>query len=362
MDVIGIVVCLLVLGLIVFVHEVGHFALAKFFKVGVDEFGLGFPPRLFAKRKGATEYSINAIPLGGFVKIKGEDGADRNDPDSFATKPIWQRMVIIVAGVGMNLMLAVVLFTIIFASNAPRNITGVPTENLQKVSRTFVKVEEVIDPNGPAAAVGLKAGDEIISLGNQVISRVEDLQDYSKNHPTGGVTLKIKRGGESLEKTVTPRANHPAGALGVRISTMAVTDYNLLDAVKGGVLYTKDLTIFTVTAFYELVRGLIWHQGTSVEVSGPVAIMGMIHNAAQMGIIVLLEFIAIISINLAVINILPFPALDGGRLLFLIIEKVKGSPVNAEFEGKVHTFGFLLLMLLMILVIGGDLARLGIFR
>lgn len=362
MDIISIITFVLVLAVIVLVHEMGHFFAAKFFKVKVDEFGLGFPPRLFATKKGETEYSINAIPLGGFVKIAGEDGENRQDPCSFAAKPVWQRLVILVAGVAMNLVLAMVLFMVVFASNAPRDVTGVSIDQMEKVARTFVRVDSVTDPNGPAAAAGLQSGDEIVSLGGETINRAEDVQNYTKNHPAGTVTLKFKRGTQEIEKQVTPRINHPAGALGVGISTMAVTNYGLLDAIKGGILYTKDLTFFTVTAFYELLRDLIWRHGTDMAVSGPVGIMKMTQNAARMGLIVLLEFMALISVNLAVVNILPFPALDGGRVVFLLIEKLKGSPVSPELEGKIHTFGFMLLMLLMILVTWGDLVHLGIWR
>lgn len=354
-----IIIFLLVLGLIVFVHELGHFATAKFFGVKVEEFGLGFPPRIWGKKKGETEYTINWVPLGGFVKIAGEDGENREDPRSFGAKPVWQRTIILAAGVLMNLALAVVLFTFVFYSGVPTDVTGVPQDQIPAGSEMYVEVTDVT-AGSPAEGAGLKMADKILKAGGKDIGEVEDLQGYIKANAGKQIDLTIGRGSETMDRELTVRETE--GTIGIGLSKVAVIRYGLLDSAKAGFNYTGQLTIYIFKYLGSTVKELLSTGGTTADVSGPVGMVSMTGQAASLGIIVLLRFIALISVNLAVINILPLPALDGGRIFFLAIEKIKRSPVSPELEARIHNAGFALLMLLMVVVTYQDVMKLGVWN
>lgn len=356
-----VLIFLIVLGVIVFVHELGHFAVAKLFGVKVDEFGLGFPPKILGKKVGETEYTLNLIPLGGFVKIMGEDGENRDDQRSFGSKKIWQRALILSAGVIMNFLLAVALFSFIFFAKFPQDVTGVPEDQLpSNIEESYVQINGVAE-DSPAAEAGLVSMDRILQVNDYEISKIEEFQSYTSERKGETVALKIQREGEVFEKNVLVRADHPEGAVGVSLSSVAVAEYSLLGAIKEGFIYALNLSKMIVESFYQLLTDLLYKGSTTMQVSGPVGIVNMTEQAAQLGLLVLLNFTALISINLAIINILPFPALDGGRIVFLLAEKVKGSPVNQEFEAKIHSTGFMILMLLMVLVTFQDIANLGIW-
>lgn len=356
-----IIIFLLVLGVIVFVHELGHFATAKFFGVKVEEFGLGFPPKIFGKKKGETEYTVNWIPLGGFVKIAGEDGENRDDPRSFGAKPVWQRAIILSAGVLMNFLLAAVLFSAVFMSDFPTDVTGIPDSEIPAGSEIFVQVTEVAS-GSPAEESGIKPEDKIIKAGDVEVNKVEDLQDYTKENAGKNIEITIDRDGEIIQKEVFSRADTDGqGAIGVSLIRGAIISYSFFESIKEGFIYTANITVFIFKYLSQTVWELIFTGGTTADVSGPVGMVSMTQQAAEMGLLVLLRFMALISVNLAVINILPLPALDGGRIFFLLIEKVKKSPVSPELEAKIHNAGFMLLMLLMLIVTFKDVAKLGIF-
>jgi regulator of sigma E protease len=358
-----IIIFLLVLGVIVFVHELGHFLTAKFFGVRVEEFGLGFPPRIWGRKKGETEYTLNWIPLGGFVKIAGEDGENREDPRSFGSKPVWQRAIVLSAGVLMNLVLAAVLFSVVFASGVPTDVTGVPAGEIPAGSRTSVEITEVA-PGSPAEQAGLLAGDKILKAGEISVNEVEDLQNYTKSHADQSITLGLERGSDSLTKEVYVRSGdgNGQGAIGIGLAKVAVIRYGALEAVKAGFTYTGQLTLYIFKYLGGTVQQLLTTGGTTADVSGPVGMVSMTGQAAQLGLVVLLRFIALISVNLAVVNILPLPALDGGRIFFLLIEKIKRSPVSPELEARIHNAGFMLLMLLMVVVTYQDIMKLGVWQ
>jgi regulator of sigma E protease len=357
-----IVIFLLILGLIVFVHELGHFATAKFFGVRVEEFGLGFPPKIYGKKSGETEYTLNWIPLGGFVRIMGEDGENRDDPKSFGAKPVWQRTIILAAGVMMNFILAIVLFSIVFMSGFPTDVSDMSANEIPSNAKVFVQVMDVAS-GSPAQQAGIMSMDRILKIDNVDVKDEADLQNYTNANPDKNVTLTIERQGQELQKQVFIRKDHPAdqGAIGVSLAKTAIIKYPFFSAVKEGFKYTSDLTLFIFGYLYQTIAQLLYKGGTTAQLSGPVGMVSMTQEAAQLGIMVLLNFIALISINLAIINILPLPALDGGRIAFLIAEKLKGSPVSQEFEAKVHNAGFMILMLLMVVVTFQDLTRLGIW-
>lgn len=362
MTIATIIIFLLILGVIVFVHELGHFTTAKLFGVKVEEFGLGFPPKIIGRKRGETEYTLNWIPLGGFVKIAGEDGDNREDPRSFGAKPVWQRMIILSAGVIMNFLLAVALFSVVFMSGFPTDIGDTPADQLPAGAQIYVQVGEIV-AGSPAEKAGLESMDKILKIEGQEVQNIADVQNYTKAHSDQELTLTLERQGQVIEKEVLSRKDYPAneGAMGITLARTAVIHYSWLGSVKEAFLYTSDLTVFIFQYLSGTIVQLVTTGGTTAQVSGPVGMVSMTQQAAQLGIMVLLNFTALISVNLAIINILPLPALDGGRILFLLIEKVKGKPVSAELEARIHNAGFLLLMLLMVLVTFQDVARLGIW-
>ncbi len=354
-----IVVFLLILGLLIFVHELGHFIMAKRAGAKVEEFGFGFPPRVFGKKVGETIYSLNLIPLGGFVKILGEGGEERKNPKSFANKSIFQRFKVLIAGVVMNLVLAAVLLSIGFSLGLPTIVE----EGKEGIGEAKIQIVSVA-PNSPAAAAGIKIGDEIRQLTiNKLqfaINSVEKVQNLTKDYAGREITLGIKRGGENLEFKLAPRKVPPEGEgpMGVALAKVALISYPWYKAIWLGFITTLNLIFAFILAFAKLLKDLIFGGILTAEVSGPVGIAVLTSQMTKLGFIYVLQFTAIISINLAIINAFPFPALDGGRILFLVIEKIKGSPVSQKLERMVHTAGFIFLMGLIVLITFRDIRRL----
>jgi len=350
-----IIIFIIVLSVLVLAHEWGHFYVARKRGVRVEEFGIGFPPRLWGIKKGETIYSINWIPLGGFVRLKGEGGEDKNDIDSFAHKKVWERSLIISAGVIMNIMLAVFLLGIGYMFGIPQAID----ENLPsyaRVSEPSVSVVEVLE-NYPAKEAGVKLGDQILSINGEEVLNTESLQNFLSDKKDQPLMFKIGRGEEILEKEVIPVGlDNGSTGIGVGIINSAKVSYPWYAALWQGLITTLLLTKAIIVAFYYLFKNLILGHGLMVEASGPVGIAVMTGEMAKLGIIRLLQFTAILSINLAILNFLPFPALDGGRFLFLIIEKLRGKPVDQRIENAIHNLGFILLMALVVLVTYRDIA------
>lgn len=364
MSIATIIIFLLILGVIVFVHELGHFATAKFFGVKVEEFGLGFPPKIAGKKKGETEYTLNWIPLGGFVKIMGEDGENRDDPRSFGSKSVWQRAVILSAGVAMNFLLAAVLFSAVFMAGFPTDISDVDVNSLPAGTKTYVQIIDVVK-DSPAQLAGIMGMDRILQVDGKNVQTIEDVQNYTKQDAGKNVALTIERQGGVIQKQVFVRESESGGqggGMGVSLARTAVIHYSLLESIKEGFLYTGMMTAAIFEYLFHILGQLLYTGGTSAQLSGPVGMVSMTQQAAQLGLTVLLNFTALISVNLAIINILPLPALDGGRILFLLVEKIKGRPVSRELEAKIHNAGFIALMLLMLVVTFQDIARLGIWN
>ena len=369
-----------VLSLIVFFHELGHFWTARKFGVKSEEFGLGFPPRAIGlyrdqekkwkKVIGAKEvtdasdtiYSLNWIPLGGFVKIKGEDGDQSGDPDSFGAQKIWKRAVILLAGVTMNIITAVILTSIGFAIGLPQ-VLG--EENAHAiVTNQQVQIVDVMT-DSPAAKAELKTGDVILSVNGQVIQKSEELQNIVDATKDQLATYQIKREGETIFKEIVAelRPETGRGGIGVGISNTGLVRYPFYLSFWYGLKEVFWLTVAIVMAFGQLLYGIFVGNGVSAEVAGPVGIAAMTGQVAHMGFVYLLQFTVMLSVNLAIINAFPFPALDGGRLFFLLIEKIKGSPVKQEFEAVVHNLGFAFLMILVVLVTFKDVSRYaGVFK
>lgn len=365
---------LLVLSLLVFVHELGHFWTAKKFGLKPEEFGFGFPPRalgIYKDKEGKwkiskgkkeikdaddTIYSLNWIPIGGFVKL-GEDDDPGDNPNHFNNKPVYQRLLILVAGVTMNIVLAFFLYAFGFMVGLPQ----VVDENISDkaiVGSESIQIMEVI-PDSPADKAGLRMGDSIIDINGISLENIEELQIFSDESTGEEAIYTIRREGKELEKKIVPelRPETGKGGIGVSIMETAIVKYPAHIAIWYGIKTTFFKTVQIVYAFFDLFKNLFTGQGLTEEIGGPIRIAEITGQYARMGFSYLINFTAILSINLAIINILPIPALDGGRILFLILEKIKGRPVKKELEGAMHYAGFVLLMLLVVAVTYKDIVR-----
>ena len=348
------IAAIVVLGLLIFVHELGHFLACKRVGVGVLRFSLGFGPTLLTKRSGETEYCISAIPLGGYVKMVGQedDGSDPDpatvdQPNSFAVKPLWARAFIVVAGPLGNLVFAALLFSILFA-------TGVPV-----VTSRVGEVKE----NMPAAAAGLVTGDDIVAVGERPISRWEDLSNAIRESEGKPVTLTVRRDGADRQVTITPEATEgktifgepmPIYVIGVGPSDQFVTERsNPIVAIGQGIAKTGELCWLTVLTIVKLFQAVV----PASNLGGPLMIMKMAGEQAHQGLPSLLYFMAILSINLGVLNLLPIPILDGGHLLFMGIEKVLGRPLEIRQREIAQQVGMFLLISLMGFALYNDLHR-----
>ncbi len=351
-----ILIFIIILAILVFVHELGHFATAKRFGMRVEEFGFGFPPR--AKKlfeKNGTLYTLNWLPLGGFVKIKGESGDYRNEQDSFASKKAWQRLVVLVAGVTMNIVLAWALFTVGYSIGLPQVVDNANEKFIRDKSIQIIALE----PDSPAIQADLQVGDKIISIDNNHYEDITEIQNYINSKNNQAVNLNIARGGNSFEKTITPTTNTAGerAVMGVALVKTGIISYPWYQALWEGLKTTIFTTWQIILAFGGMLKSLFITGSLGADIAGPVGIAVLTGQVVNLGFIYILQFAALLSINLAIINILPIPALDGGRVLFLAIEKIIRRPVNQKIEAIVHNIGFLLLMLLVVIVTFKDIGR-----
>ena len=348
---ISILIIFFTLVALAIIHEFGHFIIAKKFGVSVEEFGIGYPPRILGKKIGQTLYSLNLLPFGAFVKIYGEKES-LEDSNSFQGKPIEQRALITLGGVLSFWIVGIILLSIIFAIGAPTAISDtVQAEDAR------IQVVSVAD-GSPAEAAGIKMGDIIRNLkyqsSNVKINKVKEVQEFVENYKGDKINLTIERGKESFEVDIIPRAEVPEGegAMGVVLVRTITKAYPFYLAPLKGIKACIDLTSQIVYSLSRIFGNLFQGKGlpSGVELVGPVEIGSLMNQAIQTGPIYYLQFVAIIAIHLAVFNILPIPALDGGKLLFLGIEKIKGSPINIKLEEKVSTLFFILLIIMIFFV------------
>ena len=343
----SILVFLLVLSILVIVHELGHFIMARRAGVLVEEFGFGLPPRLFGKKIGETLYSINALPFGGFVKLHGENTEESVSypKRAFLNKKPRTRVGIIVAGVVMNFLLAVSAFAVVYS------FAGIPKETGE------VKVLEIAQ-GSPAQIAGIIVGDVVKKVDNKEVTKVEDFVNYVEEKKGKRVILEL----ESKKITLTPRENPPEGQgpLGVTISTTEIyyppkwqrPFVGAYYGFKEALFWGKTVALGFATLIVQLFGGKV-----PQDLAGPVGIFAITSAAAKVGIVALINFIGILSVNLAILNILPFPALDGGRLLFIGIEKVIGRKVLPKIEAAIHAVGMIILLLLLLAITAHDIKR-----
>ena len=348
---ITLLIFILILGILVLVHEFGHFIVAKKSGLTVEEFGFGFPPRIFSFKVNETVYSINLLPLGGFVKILGEDGGETNSPKSFSSKSAGIRSLITAAGVMMNFALGALLLIIGFYIGLPQ----VVNEENKAIAKNVQIQIIAISNNSPAEKANLKLGDSIEGFGE-----ISIFQDFINQNKEKEISLKIKRGEDYLDIKAVPRANPPEreGALGIALAKTGLISYPWYQSVWLGIKSSFIITWEIVKGFFGLIKNLITVGKIPQEIAGPVGIAILAGQATALGFVYLLQLVALISLNLAVLNLIPFPALDGGRLLFLGIEKIKGSKVNPKIENVIHSVGIVLLLALVVLITYRDILKL----
>jgi regulator of sigma E protease len=346
----------------VLVHEFGHFIVAKKAGIQVDEFAFGFPPRLFSKKFGETTYSFNALPLGGYVKIYGENPDDVTDHDrkrSFIAKPRSVQALVIVAGIVFNILLAWVLLSATLMIGVP---APVDSEEGYAVTNPQIMITGVRE-DAPAAQGGLLSGDVIerLSDGRDTVEATtpESVSGFIGVREGRAITLTYLRKGEHKEVVLLPVSGlSPSGAaIGIYMDAVGTLKLPIHKALWLGAIKTYQYTQLTAVGIYTFLFDTITGHGDFTQVTGPVGIVHAVGEAANVGIANLLLFTALISINLAVINVLPFPALDGGRLFFIIIEAIMRKPIPAKIANTFNFVGFALLMLLMLVVTYHDLFR-----
>jgi regulator of sigma E protease len=447
-----VVSALVALGALIFIHELGHFLVAKWMGVGVERFSLGFGPRIFSFRRGETEYCVSIVPLGGYVKMTGEEahGEDAIHPateeppvdpaKSFSAKPLWARALIVFAGPGMNFVLAAVIFSIVFAAVGvpvldptigrvaadsaaaqgglrPRDrvvaIDGKPVEHWGEIDEAVIRAngrplsltverdgarQDVavtprkvpvktpfnepaeawsigarpyvppivgeVRPGMPAAEAGLQPRDRVVALNGQPIETWDELAEMISTRADETLTLRIERGGSRMDVTVTPRVEverdpfgneTKVGRIGIATATsQSFKRSDPLTALARGVARTWDVTAITVVSIWKLVNGTI----PASNIGGPLQISMVAGQQAQQGLVSYAFFVALISVNLAILNLLPVPMLDGGHLLFFAIEGVLGRPLSLRKREIAQQIGLALLLLLMVFALFNDLTRL----
>lgn len=357
--VVTIFIALVSLLALVVIHEFGHFILAKKFGMKVEEFGVGYPPKIFGKKIGETFYSINLIPFGAFVKILGETGDSKN-PRSFSEKPFWQKTLVILGGVVSFWIVSAILLTVVMLIGAPTQID----DNYKGAFRE-PKVQVIsMSINSPAEVAGIKTGDIIEEIKNQKsnlknIDKIAGFQDFVNNSKGQEIILTVLRGKDVLEISLVPRVSPPEGEgpLGVALARTALVSSPWYKAPLEGIKQTFYLTVMAVKGWIQAITNLINQKPAGVEVMGPVGIFSLFVQTSYLGVSYFLQLIAIISVFVALFNILPIPATDGGKLLFIIIEKIKGKPMNQKVVQNVEMAFFSFLIIIMVFVTIKDIRR-----
>ena len=347
--------------LLLIFHELGHFLLAKLFGAKVEEFGLGYPPRLFGKKYGETLYSLNLIPFGAFVKIYGHEKRI-DSPESFSTKPFWQKALIILGGVISFWIIAAILLSIVMYTGVPAVVGDEAASNLVNP-----KVQVVgLAPDSPAQEAGLEIGDVIkgvyASGSFQEINKIGQLQEIIEENKGSQISLRVLRRGEELEPSLTPRISPPEdeGAMGVALLRTALKSYPWYLAPIEGAKATAGLTVSIIKAWGMTFSSLFGGGGlpAGVEVRGIVGVFDLFVQAGALGASYFLQLVAMIAVHLALINALPIPALDGGWLAFLAVERITGKELNQKVVRGISGAFFILLIILMVWITINDVSRL----
>jgi regulator of sigma E protease len=351
-----ILLFILILAFLIIAHEYGHFSTARMFRMYVEEFAIGFPPRIFSRVRKGLRLSVGAVPFGGYVKIPGENGkevlaeeqkmsgmlaqdaAQVSEDSFFYAKPAWQRVVVLSAGVFMNFVIGWLFLSAVF-------MVGVPQQVLVSA----------VAADSPAAAAGVQAGDVLKGFtdGDEFIRQVRE-QAGSE------FSFIVMRNGEELSVAAVPRENPPQGegALGVSIETVGVEKQSLFPALGNALVRAWEFFSMIFVLIARLIASVVSGEDLFSQLAGPVGIFQATSQAANMGFVYVANLIALISLNLAALNIFPFPALDGGRIVLVVAEKLKGSPVRMKTQLWLNGAGFVILILFLIAVSIQDIGRL----
>lgn len=346
----SLLIFLLVLSLLIFIHEFGHFITAKIFGIKIEEFGFGYPPRLWAKKIKETTYSINIIPFGGFVKLLGQDSGERKKiktkeiKKAFFSQPKKIRALIIIAGILGNFFLGILCFTFIYCH------IGIP------VKLGYLEIQEVIK-DSPAYAAGLEKKEKIYTINNQKINNTLSFLKFLENNQGKTISITTNKGQYNLTLKQNPLPGE--GRLGLLLSDTELRFFPWWQmpfrAAFSGLKETAEWTLLVLQSIIISLHQLF--KGIAPEVSGPIGIFQLTSQAAKAGYLELVQFIGILSVNLAVLNLLPFPALDGGHLLFLVLADFLGKKRKEKIENIANALGMAFLLVLMLLITINDLSR-----
>jgi regulator of sigma E protease len=342
---------IILLGILIFVHELGHFLFAKLMKVKVLKFSLGFGPRVVGRKYGGTEYQISSIPLGGYVKMLGEEPGEElpeeEKPWAYNHQPIWKRFLIVFSGPIFNLLFAVLLFMVIFAS-------GVPT--------LYPDVGEVME-DSPARAAGLAKGDRIVEIDGRKVTEWSEMTEVIHRNPGRSLDFVVMREGREIALSITPERKkvpdifgeeREVGLIGIKPSGDSFTRrYPLPEAMSLGLRRTVEVSVLTVEAVVKLIQRII----PAETIGGPILIVQMAGEQASQGVLNFFMFMAIISINLGIINLLPIPVLDGGHVLFLAIEAVRRKPLSERTMAIAQRVGLAFILTIMAFALYNDIVR-----
>ncbi|MCG8567546.1 MAG: RIP metalloprotease RseP [Desulfobacterales bacterium] len=348
----SVVAFIIVIGVLVFIHELGHFLTARFCKVGVDVFSLGFGPKILSRKWGETLYCISAIPLGGYVKMVGEEpGTDLSEADkarSFSHKALWQKSLIVAAGPFFNFFLAILIFFILYFTSG--------------VYLAEPVIGKVVD-DSPAQAAGLQPGDEIREINGNPIGSFEDISEIVGGSKGEEIHLKVMRGGQQGEFVIVPKAHSSKNIFGEPVDRYVIgivgngevfhSPLNPVQALGRAFADTYGLVKVTILSVAKMINGSL----SADNLGGPIMIAQMAGEQAKAGMTNFVWFIALLSVNLGIINLFPIPVLDGGHLLFFGIEAITGKPVNDKMRERLIQFGAALLVTLMVFVFYNDIVR-----
>jgi len=360
-----VILFILILAALIFVHELGHFVSAKIFGIRVDEFAIGFPPKIFGWKKGETQYNLNLIPLGGYVKIFGEDPDDEslNGPDSkrsFVNAAKWKQATILLSGIFMNIVFAWLLISISFNFGL---LTSIEDQYKDKAENVSVMIFSVLR-DSPSDKAGLKEGDNVLAIESgvtkKVLPNVIEIQEIIASS-TNIIKIDYKRGiaTGTANMIATEVLSGSPKEIGISMGLVGTVKFGFFESFYQGVRLTYIETKNITSGIYGFITGAFCGKsGLLSQVAGPVGIAGMVGRASGLGISFLLGFIAMISINLAVLNLVPFPALDGGRVLFVLIEVIIRKRIKPEIANLLNMIGFILLMALMLYITYKDILKL----
>lgn len=363
MSISAVFLFIIILLILVTVHEFGHFIVAKLTNMRVDEFAFGFPPRVFSKKIGETTYSINALPLGGYVSIWGENGEPddkaRHHPRAFGNRPWWAQLLVLVAGVTMNMILALFIFIGISYGEIPMSASDPVYGN--RIHDSSLMVIEA-SPESPALKAGIKPGSSLLKVSTSKyvadLSTADSLIAFIGSHVNDPFTITYKNKDGIIENTTVASVYgivKDKKAIGISVERVGVVKTTLLEAILIGYNRTVDMTRMTIDGLVSLVGSINSGKSVLESLSGPVGIAKIVGETSEYGYKAVLTLVAVLSINLAIFNILPLPALDGGRMIVVLIETVVRKKVPHKYYSWVNAVGFFALMMLLVVVTFNDL-------